>query len=220
VRPGYGTTLVTGLSEAFRDGSFRAKRSAAIVSPFNPGVPLGPLVANGVLARRSGDEVRRQALAEWKRILPLDMLSEDKPQAARRVTLSPERDSFGLPLNRIAYSEPSGYERAGIDAVLESLRERLAPLGVSDVVAKPGPRGGHLLGTCRMGSGGEGVVDAQLRHLDLENLFVAGGSAFPTYGPVHPTLTVSALALRLGDLLAREVKPSAAVPAAHAGPRG
>jgi choline dehydrogenase-like flavoprotein len=148
------------------------------------------------------------------------MLSEDKPQAARRVTLSAKRDSFGLPLNRVAYSEPSDYERAGIDAVLDSLRDRLAPLGVSDVVAKPGPRGGHLLGTCRMGSGGEGVVDAQLRHLDLENLFVAGGSAFPTYGPVHPTLTISALALRLGDLLAREVRPSAAAPVAPVGLRG
>jgi choline dehydrogenase-like flavoprotein len=219
VRPGYGTTLVTGLSQAFRDGSFRAERSAAIVSPFNPGVPLGPFVANGVIAGRSGEEVREHALTEWKRILPLDMLSEDKPQAARRVTLSPRRDSFGLPLNRVAYSAPSDYERDGIDAVLDSLRERLAPLGVSDVVAKPGPRGGHLLGTCRMGSGDEGVVDSQLRHLDVENLFVAGGSAFPTYGPVHPTLTVSALALRLGELLAREVRPSGAAPAAHAGLR-
>ena len=84
------------------------------------------------------------------------------------------------------------------------MRKRLATLGVREVETAPGPRGGHLLGTCRMGSGREAVVDSEMRHLDFENLFVAGGSAFPTYSPVHPTLTIAALALRLGDLLARE----------------
>lgn len=205
VRPGYGTTLVTGLSEAFRDGPFRSRRAGAIVSPYNPGAPLGELVVEGVLAGNDGKRTRTEALRRWKRILPLDMLSEDTPQAGRRVTLSSNRDSFGLPLNQTTYSPPSRYERDGIASVIEQLRRRLAPLGVREIVAQPGPRGGHLLGTCRMGAGDEGVVDSELRHLDLENLFVAGGSAFPTYGPVHPTLTIAALALRLGDLLEREL---------------
>jgi glucose dehydrogenase len=204
VKPGYGTALVTGLSEAFRDGPFRSRRAGAIVGPYNPGAPLGPLAAAGVLEREEGSRVRADALAAWKRTLPLDVLSEDRPRRERRVTLSPNRGAFGLPLNRVAYSPPSSYERDGIASVVEQLRERLAPLGVRRISHQPGPRGGHLLGTCRMGSGEDGVVDAELRHLDLENLFVAGGSAFPTYGPVHPTLTIAALALRLGGLLASE----------------
>jgi choline dehydrogenase-like flavoprotein len=53
-----------------------------------------------------------------------------------------------------------------------------------------------------MGPPGEAVVDRDLRHHQVENLFVAGGSAFPTYSPAHPTLTISALAIRLGDHLA------------------
>jgi len=205
VSPGYGTALVTGLSEAFREGPFRSRRAGAIVGPYNPGAPLGPLAAAGVLEREEGSKVRADALARWKRTLPLDVLSEDRPQRERRVSLSPNRDSFGLPLNRVAYHLPTSYERDGILAVVEQLRERLGPLGVRQIAHQPGPRGGHLLGTCRMGSGEEGVVDADLRHLDHENLFVAGGSAFPTYGPVHPTLTIAALALRLGELLASEV---------------
>jgi choline dehydrogenase-like flavoprotein len=205
VHPGYGTTLVTGLSEAFRDGAFRSRRAAAILGPYNPGAPLGPLVAEGVQSRREGERVRADALARWKRILPLDMLAEDAPQRERRVTLSPNRDSFGLPLIQTAYPPSSRYERDGIADVVEQLRRRLAPLGVRDVEVRLGPRGGHLLGTCRMGSGEEGVVDADMRHLELENLFVAGGSAFPTYGPVHPTLTIAALALRLGESLEREL---------------
>lgn len=204
LRPGYGSTLVTGLSQAFRDGAFRSRRAAAIVGPYNPGAPIGPLVAAGLLERESGERVRADALARWRRTLPLDVLSEDLPQRGRRVTLSPHTDGFGLPLIRTHYSAPSSYESDGIGHVVEQLRRRLAPLGVRDVTAQPGPRGGHLLGTCRMGSGDEGVVDGEMRHLDLENLFVAGGSAFPTYAPVHPTLTIAALALRLGKLLAVE----------------
>ena len=51
--------------------------------------------------------------------------------------------------------------------------------------------------------GRDGVVDADLRHHRFENLFVVGGSAFPSYSAHHPTLTICALALRLGrDLVA------------------
>lgn len=204
LRPGHGDSLSTGLSEAFREGGFRSRRSAAILSPFNPGASLGPLVGAGVEARKDGDSVRAEALAEWRRTLPLDMLTEDVPQAARRVTLAAKRDSFGLPLNSIAYPESTRYELEGIERVAAQVRRRLAPLGVRAIEAAPGPRGGHLLGTCRMGAGGDAVVDPQLRHLEFENLFVAGGSAFPTYSPVHPTLTIAALALRLGEQLAGE----------------
>jgi choline dehydrogenase-like flavoprotein len=207
IGPGYGDSLSTGLSEAFREGAFRARRSAAIVIPFNPGTPLGPLVTAGVRARREGRQVRADALAKWRRALPLDLLAEDVPQAGRRVTLAPTRDSFGLPLNRVSYPPPTRYELDGVDRAVEQLRRRLAPLGAGEISRAEGPRGGHLLGTCRMGSGDDAVVDSELRHLELENLFVAGGSAFPTYSPVHPTLTIAALALRLGDLLSRDLGP-------------
>jgi choline dehydrogenase-like flavoprotein len=206
LQPGHGDSLSTGLSETFREGSFRSRCSAAIASPFNPGTSLGPVVTAGVEARLGGGQVRGEALADWRRTLPLDVLTEDVPQAARRVTLAASRDSFGLPLNSIAYPKPTRYELEGIERVAAQVRRRLAPLGVQSVEAAPGPRGGHLLGTCRMESEGDGVVDSQMRHLDFENLFVAGGSAFPTYSPVHPTLTIAALSLRLGNLLAGEAR--------------
>jgi glucose dehydrogenase len=202
--PGHGDTLSTGLSEAFREGDFRAKRSGAILIPYNPGAPLAPLLTAGVLAGKGGEQVRAGTLSTWSRQLPLDMLTEDVPQAGRRVTLSTRRDSFGLPLNLVAYPRSTRYELDGIEATAGLVRRALAPLGARGVEVAPGPRGGHILGTCRMGTGEEGVVDPELRHLAVENLFVAGGSAFPTYSAAHPTLTIAALALRLGDLLARE----------------
>jgi choline dehydrogenase-like flavoprotein len=203
IEPGHGNSLSTGLSAAFREGSFRSRRSGAILIPYNPGSSLADLLTPAVLAGESGEDARDGALASWKRRLPLDMLTEDVPQPERRVSLGSDRDSFGLPSIRVAYPPPTEYEEAGIRSAVEGIRRSLAPLGVQGITTEPGPRGGHILGTCRMAVDGDGVVDAEMRHLDLENLHVAGGSAFPTYSPVHPTLTIAALALRLGDSLAR-----------------
>lgn len=204
LEPGVGNSLSTGLVEAFREGEFRAQRSAGILSPFNPGTPISPLLSNGVVSRESGANVRAGALHIWRRTIPFDLLTEDVPQAGSTVTLSPNRDSFGLPLNRTDYLSSTKYEIDGIDRAVQGLRERLRPLGVEAVEVGPGPEGGHLMGTCRMGPPGRGVVDGEMRHLEIENLFVAGSSAFPTYAPVHPSLTIAALALRLGELLAGE----------------
>jgi choline dehydrogenase-like flavoprotein len=204
LEPGVGDSLSTGLVEAFREGSFRSERSAAILSPYNPGAPVSTLLSDGVVARESGKDVRAAALARWRRTVPFDMLTEDAPQAGSTVTLSPNRDSFGLPLNRTDYLPSTPYEIDGINRAVELLHQRLEPLGVEAMDVGPGPEGGHLMGTCRMGPAGRGVVDGEMRHLEIENLFIAGSSAFPTYAPVHPTLTIAALALRLGELLARE----------------
>lgn len=47
----------------------------------------------------------------------------------------------------------------------------------------------------------QGVVDADLKVHDMENLFIASASSLPTSSHANPTLTVVALALRLSDAL-------------------
>jgi len=47
------------------------------------------------------------------------------------------------------------------------------------------------------------VVDAYGRLHDLPNVFVLGGSTFPTHGGLNPTLTMQALALRTAAHIAR-----------------
>ena len=44
-----------------------------------------------------------------------------------------------------------------------------------------------------------GVVDRDCRVHGVANLYIAGGSVFPTAGAGTPTLTILALALRLGN---------------------
>jgi choline dehydrogenase-like flavoprotein len=62
----------------------------------------------------------------------------------------------------------------------------------------------HHMGTTRMHVAPEhGVVDENSRVHGTSNLFVAGSSVFPSGGYANPTLTIVAMALRLGDHLKR-----------------
>ncbi|WP_185984090.1 GMC oxidoreductase [Aureimonas mangrovi] len=64
--------------------------------------------------------------------------------------------------------------------------------------------GYHQIGITRMSQGPhEGVVNTDCRVHDLDNLYVAGSSVFPTGGQANPTLPAVALALRLADHLSR-----------------
>lgn len=58
----------------------------------------------------------------------------------------------------------------------------------------------HQCGTARMGADATtSVVDANLRTHDVENLWIADSSVFPSSAAVNPAITVAALALRLGQ---------------------
>jgi choline dehydrogenase-like flavoprotein len=60
----------------------------------------------------------------------------------------------------------------------------------------------HHMGTCRMGDNPRlSVVDRQLLVHGTSNLFVSGSAVFVTSGAANPTLTLTALALRLADYL-------------------
>ncbi len=96
-----------------------------------------------------------------------------------------------------------------IAAIVLKLRRRGAPEWdasapwETDPLIGNHPIGGfHHMGTTRMADDRRaGVVNANCRVHGVENLFVAGSSVFPTSGWANPTLTILALALRLGDHL-------------------
>ena len=198
---GRGATLSTGVSHAYRDGDWRSERGAQLVIPFNPGSDFEGQLVDDVVAGMSGRRARERARRRFERRLVLDTLGEDLPQRERRVELSPRKDEFGLPLNRIAYPRDGDYIRRGRSVMNADLERRLGPLGGRIVATLRRGEGAHTLGTCHMAASG-GVVDADQRHHELENLFVTGGSAFPSYSSHHPTLTICALAIRLGRTLA------------------
>jgi len=64
----------------------------------------------------------------------------------------------------------------------------------------------HQAGSCRFGTDpASSVLDTDCKAHELDNLYVADSSFFPSIGAVNPGLTVMANALRVGDHLAKRL---------------
>lgn len=141
----------------------------------------------------------------------LGVFFEQAPNAASRITLSKDIDPFGLPKVRLDWQlsalDYRSHRVLGAALAEDFLRRRIARqqgrVGVADEVLFSN----HQLGTTRMSSNpADGVVDRDCRVHGIDNLFIAGGSVFPTVSWANPTITVLALTLRLahhiGNVLA------------------
>jgi len=135
------------------------------------------------------------------RYLELEFNLEQAPDPANRVALGSGRDAFGQPQTELRWRWTEADRRQWARA-RAFIAEQVARSGVGRVMfaadCAPDPNAHHHMGTTRMSRDpGSGVVDADARVHDLENLFVAGSSVFPTGGFANPTLTIVALSLRL-----------------------
>lgn len=138
---------------------------------------------------------------------------EQAPNAASRVTLSNDRDAWGVPRARL------DWQLTALD--LHSMREGTRALGralgaagvarlqLVDWLAADAPAwpervsgGWHDMGGTRMHADPrKGVVDADCRVHGMANLWLAGAGVFPAGGAANPTLSIVALALRLANHL-------------------
>jgi choline dehydrogenase-like flavoprotein len=138
---------------------------------------------------------------------------EQMPDPQNRITLSDARDALGVPRARLTWRVHQDELRT-LRAMTEAVGMAFDRLGfgaiaVADWVDQdPATAQAYLedtfhhAGTTRMAnSAAQGVVDPQCRVFGVENLYVAGGSVFPTSGYANPTLTIMALAIRLSDHL-------------------
>jgi len=139
---------------------------------------------------------------------------EQPPHRDNRVYLSDRRDALGA--QRISidwrwHDEDIARAMQAQDYYADVLRR--SGLGRFEPF-RPGGRPrvralstAHYMGTTRMHADArEGVVDARCELHDVRNLFVASSSVFPTGGFANPTLTIVALALRIGDEIRRRLE--------------
>jgi choline dehydrogenase-like flavoprotein len=151
-----------------------------------------------------------------------ELIVEPQPNRDSRVTLSEQRDALGM--RRVKVDWQLGPQvRRTFDRTAELLAAELVRTGVAEVKLddllgdSPWPSSlegtWHHMGTTRMHDSPRlGVVDRNCKVHELNNLYIAGSSVFPTCGANYPTITLVALALRLADRLAAEaVRPDALV---------
>ena len=137
---------------------------------------------------------------------------EQAPNPDSRVTLDMERDALGMPRVKLDW-RLSAPDKATARRTCRLVGEEFARLGLGRMrlddwlLADDTTWEGlsvryHHMGTTRMSDDPQqGVVDRHCRVHGIDNLYVAGSSAFTTSGYANPTLTIVALAVRLADHL-------------------
>lgn len=145
----------------------------------------------------------------------LDLMTyiDPTPAFSNKIILNDDRDEMGVKrctalwkpsdddINytyefNIKFAETVG--RGGLGRV--KINPLLKDRAVFTELVQDSSGGGHQMGTTRMSTSLEfGVVDRNLKVHNVNNLFCAGSSVFPTYSWVNPTMTIVALSVRLAN---------------------
>ena len=147
------------------------------------------------------------------------VIIEPAPNPDSRVSLSStQKDALGIPRVEVDWRLDTQVRRTA-DRSLALIASELRQTGIAHVSLDPSMElhgwpatmeaegTWHHMGTTRMHNDEKkGVVDADCKVHGLANLYIAGSSVFPTAGANFPTITITALALRLAEHVIGQLK--------------
>ncbi|MGH9371952.1 MAG: GMC oxidoreductase, partial [Vicinamibacterales bacterium] len=210
-RPGYGDTAQTGMVTTFFEqigedlpvsalGEIKCATLAQNQGEGNRDVLVGDIIRRSLDRRLAGPQRLRDRFREmWGATLDLWFQIEPQPVADHTVSIA-RIDPSGQAIPAVAIRYPH-YLSACIDRITSHIQHKLPNAEIRHLSTYPGSH--HWMGATRMAdSPDEGCVDRNLRYHGLENLYVLSASTFPSCSSANPTMTLAALALRLGDHLA------------------
>jgi len=164
------------------------------------------------------DTVRGEALPEWLEWLPPEPFDY---LARHSLDFWLSSEDLPRPENRIRYDgdrvvvEQTDNNMEALRRLRNKLEMLLHPMGAHPqlierklYLGKDIPIGGtaHQAGTARFGTDPKtSVLDLDCKAHELDNLYVADASFFPSIGAVNPTLTIVANALRVADRIAERM---------------
>ncbi|MGM0582464.1 MAG: GMC oxidoreductase [Bacteroidota bacterium] len=172
-----GSTVITANGYNLYDGDHRKERAAALIEGKNI---LEPRLEAG----------------KWRQLAKFKVIIEDLPSNENYVAEGTEK-----PI--VHYEGFSKYTQNTINALPSLLNDFLSPLPVEDItIGGINSTEAHVQGTVLMGETEEdSIVDENLAHHNIRNLFVGGSAVYPTCMPANPTLTICGLSLRAADKL-------------------
>jgi choline dehydrogenase-like flavoprotein len=176
-------------------------RARPHTSPFVNSMVQSFRRAFGVTARRRYGWSDVRSPSRVFEVFDITLNLEQRPHRWNRIELADRTDSFGQRLPRLILRWTDREQQE-----LEELREllgmwfRATRLGRLEFAtgSRPNLSAHHHAGTTRMGMDpNDGVVNTDGRLFEVDNLYIAGASVFPTAGFANPTLTIVAMTLRL-----------------------
>lgn len=161
-------------------------------------------LAKLMIAGKSRQEIHQLSLGPME--FELQGFMEEFSIARNRVMLGVGQNRIGLPQTKIDFSREDDFKDRS--ATRLAIMERIVnATGGKVIISAIRPqRGDHAAATCRMGiSPATSVVDKDLRLHGVENTWICSNAVFPTGAAVNPSLTLTALAWRLGEHLTRVI---------------
>jgi len=171
--------------------------------------PLGLIQMCG---KTHAAQIRGEELPEWLEWLPkmpfekmaehsMDfwLQSEDLPRPENRISYDGDRVVLDIHEGNL---EAAARLKQKLKNLLNAIGAHPVLLGRGLYLGKNIPIGGtaHQAGTARFGTDpATSVLDLDCKAHELDNLYVADASFFPSIGAVNPTLTIIANALRVAD---------------------
>ena len=204
---------VLRLTHTYRSGMTEAVQSAQVIRrSIHWGVATPGLARHALRSIVGAPQILRH-YRTWRsgrppEVFAIDVMAEQAPTMSSRIRLARRRDRLGVPMTILDW-RLTKMDWSSIQRTVEILGDAVREAGVGTVISTLGVErlpavfgNWHHLGTTRMHhDSAHGVVDENCRVHEMTNLYIAGGSVFPTGGYANPSLTIVALSLRLADHL-------------------
>ncbi|MDO3677271.1 GMC family oxidoreductase [Paenibacillus ehimensis] len=146
----------------------------------------------------------RETILDYNYFGRVTLVGEVLPNPDNAITLSDEKDAFGMPRAKVTFSYGEN-DRRLIQHAIGTMSEILSAAGGKPEFVVPDTA--HLMGGCRMGNDPDtSVVNSYGQTHDIPNLFICDASIFVTSGGGNPTNTVMALAARTADYIKATMK--------------
>ncbi|GAA3533673.1 GMC family oxidoreductase [Zobellella aerophila] len=164
--------------------------------PSSPGVNLEGAMQAGMVR----EDIDQAVLGQNQ--VQLHGMVEVFSELPNRVMNLDQINQIGLKETIVDYSKAAGFDRR-MEEIKQHVQGIFEGMGV-ELLPKVSIswRADHAACTCRMSDDpSQGVTDRHMKVHGVDNLYVCSNAAFSSLGAVNPTLTLTALSLRLGDHL-------------------
>ncbi|MER5173039.1 GMC family oxidoreductase [Thioclava kandeliae] len=204
---GQGPVVNSGIMETSQ-GAFRSEHAGAYFRMNN--FARNRYIAQralktGKVGRALDEEIRRLTACTVSVVAAYEML----PDPNNRLTLSANKDAFGLPRPSV-YWDVGDYTRRSARDYAEPIVKQIAEaIGATDFksAGMEFSTSKHLMGGTVMGKNpADSVVDTVCRTHDHQNLYLPGGGAMASTACGNSTITMTSLAFRAAEALISEAK--------------